>query len=162
MISLIVALDENGLIGNDNSMPWNISEDLALFKEITINNIVIMGRKTFQSIGKPLPNRVNFVLTKDKNFFHKDVQIFTCPNNALNSAYSLQKNSNQKIFIIGGGTVYNYFLPFITEFHFSYIKGKYSGNVFFPKVDLSNFHIKTKKEFKDFTYVHYIKNTCNL
>ncbi|MCQ8212576.1 dihydrofolate reductase [Cetobacterium somerae] len=162
MLSLIVALDENGVIGNGNTMPWDIPEDLSLFKEITTGSIIIMGRKTFESIGRPLPNRINFVLTKDKNFFHKDVQVFNCPNNALNSAYSLQKNSNQKIFIIGGRTIYNYFLPFITEFHFSHIKGKYSGDIFFPKVNLSNFYIKDKKEFKEFTYVHYIKNTCNL
>ena len=162
MLSLIVAFDENGLIGNENFIPWNVPEDLTLFKNITTDHIVIMGRKTFQSIGKPLPNRTNFVLTKDKNFFHKDVEIFNCPNNALNSAYSLQKKSNQKIFIIGGKAIYDYFLPFITEFHFSYIKGKYSGNIFFPKVDLTNFNIKTKKDFKNFTYVHYIKNTCNL
>lgn len=161
MISLIVALDENGLIGSENSMPWSIPEDLKLFKEITTDSIVIMGRKTFQSIGKPLPNRINFILTKDENFFHKGVEIFNCPNNALNSAYSIQKTSNKKIFIIGGGTIYEYFLPYISEFHFSYIKGKYFGNVFFPKVDLSNFHIANKLEFKDFTYVHYIKNTCN-
>ena len=161
MLSLIVALDENNLIGSENSMPWDVPEDLSLFKEITTNNIVIMGRKTFQSIGKPLPNRVNFVLTKDENFFCEGIQVFNCPNKALKKAYILQKKTNKKIFIIGGKTIYEYFLPYITEFHFSYIKGKYSGNVFFPKINLSNFQIINQKEFKDFTYIHYLKNTCN-
>lgn len=161
MLSLIVAMDENNLIGNNNCMPWNIPEDLNLFKEITSNSIVIMGRKTFQSIGRPLPNRINFVLTKDKNFFHKDIQIFNCPDNALKKALSLQKITNKKIFIIGGKTIYEYFLPLINEFHFSYIKGKFFGDTFFPEINTSNFYIANTREFKDFIYIHYIKNTCN-
>ncbi|WP_432204478.1 dihydrofolate reductase [Cetobacterium somerae] len=162
MLSLIVAMDENNLIGCNNKMPWNIPEDLSLFKKITTNSIVIMGRKTFESIGKPLPNRINFVLSRDKNFFHKDIKIFNCPNNALETALSLKSSYNKEIFIIGGKTIYEYFLPFINELHLSFIKGKYFGDTFFPPLNLNDFSIVNKLEFKEFTYVHYIKNTCNL
>lgn len=161
MISLIVAMDENNLIGNNNTMPWSIPEDLNLFKEITTDNIVIMGRKTFQSIGKPLPNRVNFVLSKNTNIFHKDIKIFNCPDNALKEALFLQKITNKKIFIIGGKTIYEHFLPLVSEFHFSYIKGTFSGDTFFPEINTTDFHIANRREFKDFIYVHYVKNTCN-
>lgn len=162
MLSLIVAMDENNVIGCNNKMPWNIPEDLSLFKKITTNSIVIMGRKTFESIGKPLPNRINFVLSRDKNFFHKDIKIFNCPNNALETALSLKSSYNKEIFIIGGKTIYEYFLPFINELHLSFIKGKYFGDTFFPPLNLNDFSIVNKLEFKEFTYVHYIKNTCNL
>ncbi|MDX8336210.1 dihydrofolate reductase [Candidatus Cetobacterium colombiensis] len=162
MLSLIVAMDENNIIGCNNKMPWNIPEDLSLFKKITTNSIVIMGRKTFESIGKPLPNRINFVLSRDKNFFHKDIKIFNCPNNALETALSLKSSYNKEIFIIGGKTIYEYFLPFINELHLSFIKGKYFGDTFFPPLNLNDFSIVNKLEFKEFTYVHYIKNTCNL
>jgi dihydrofolate reductase len=162
MLSLIVAMDENNVIGCNNKMPWNIPEDLNLFKKITTNSIVIMGRKTFESIGKPLPNRINFVLSRDKNFFHKDIKIFNCPNNALETALSLKSSYNKEIFIIGGKTIYEYFLPFINELHLSFIKGKYFGDTFFPPLNLNDFSIVNKLEFKEFTYVHYIKNTCNL
>lgn len=162
MLSLIVAMDENNLIGNNNCIPWNVPEDLKLFKEITHNSIVIMGRKTFQSIGRPLPNRINFVLTKDRNFFHENVQIFNCPDIALKEALYLQTVTNKKIFIIGGKAIYEYFLPLIDEFHFSYIKGKFFGDTFFPKINISNFYIANRVEFNSFVYVYYIKNTCNI
>ena len=160
MISLIVAMDENNLIGCNNSMPWNIPEDLKLFKEITKDNIVIMGRKTFDSIGKPLPNRINIVITKNENFTFKGVDVFNCPEEALLKAIMLQKELNKKIFIIGGKTIYEYFLSQIDEFHISYIKGSYTGDTNFPDFNLSSFTLIKEKEFKDFKYVHFIKNTC--
>lgn len=157
MLSLIVAIDENNLIGNKNSMPWNIPEDLKLFKEITDDSIVIMGRKTFQSIGKPLPNRINFILSKDVNFFHENTSIFNCPDSVLEKALALQKINDKKIFIIGGKTIYEYFLPLVSELHFSYIKGNFFGDTYFPEINISDFRVIETREFSDFTYVHYIK-----
>ena len=69
MISIIAAVSKNGVIGVDNKLPWNLPEDLKRFKELTTNNVVIMGRKTYESIGKPLPNRINIVVTRNKDFF---------------------------------------------------------------------------------------------
>lgn len=162
MLSLIVAMDENNLIGKDNYMPWDIPEDLKVFKEITTNNIVIMGRKTFQSIGRALPNRINLVLTRDNNFSSDNVEVFTSPHKALEKAISLQKELNKKIFIIGGKTIYEYFLPQIDELHISHIKGSFSGDTHFPEITLSNFTLIKEVKFNDFTYRYYSKNTCNL
>ncbi|MGL4905087.1 MAG: dihydrofolate reductase [Cetobacterium sp.] len=157
MISLIVAMDENKLIGSNNSMPWNIPEDLKLFKTITTDNIIIMGRKTFEAIGKALPNRLNFVLTKNSNFNADNIEVFSSPEELLKNCFYLQKTFNKKIFIIGGSIIYKYFLPIIDEFHISHIKGKYLGDTYFPDIDFLNFHVINKKEFKDFTYIHYSK-----
>ncbi len=162
MLSLIVAMDENNLIGKDNYMPWDIPEDLKVFKEITTNNIVIMGRKTFQSIGRALPNRINLVLTRDNNFSSDNIEVFTSPHKALEKAISLQKELNKKIFIIGGKTIYEYFLPQIDELHISHIKGSFSGDTHFPEITLSNFTLIKEVKFNDFTYRCYSKNTCNL
>ncbi|MGL4358770.1 dihydrofolate reductase [Cetobacterium sp.] len=161
MLSLIVAMDENNLIGKNNYMPWDIPEDLKKFKEVTTDNIIIMGRKTFQSIGRALPNRINLVLTKDKNFSSDNVDVFHSPDEALRKAFSLQKELNKKIFIIGGKTIYEYFLPQINELHISHIKGSFFGDTHFPEINLSNFNIIEEIEYKDFTYRRYLKNTCN-
>lgn len=161
MLSLIVAMDENNLIGHNNTMPWNCPEDLKLFKDITSNNIVIMGRKTFESIGKALPNRFNIVLTKTSDFFYEGIDIYDCPIKAVEEARFLQKTYNKKIFVIGGKSIYQYFLPLISELHISYIKGKYIGDTYFPDIDLAQFKVIQKIDYNDFTYIKYTKNTCN-
>lgn len=159
-ISLIVAMDENGLIGNDDKIPWDVPEDLALFKEITTNNIVIMGRRTFDSIGKPLPNRLNIVITKNKTHQYNDENVifFDCPDKALKFA----KNFNdKKIFIIGGRSIYCYFLNLVNDLHISYIKGTFKGNIFFPSINLSEYSVINTVIFDKFKYIHYRKNSCN-
>ncbi|WP_047394131.1 dihydrofolate reductase [Cetobacterium sp. ZOR0034] len=161
MISLIVAMDKNNLIGYNNYMPWNIPEDLKLFKEITTNNIVIMGRKTFESIGKALPDRINIVLTNNTNFTSNNIEVFNSPDKALEKAKHLQTQLNKKIFVIGGKSIYEYFFPQVEELHISHIKGDYSGDTHFPEIDLSTFTLIKQIEFNNFVYCHYLKNTCN-
>lgn len=161
MLSLIVAMDKNNLIGYNNDIPWNIPEDLALFKKITSNGIVIMGRKTFESIGRPLPNRINIILTKNSNFNHEGIFTFDEPKKALNFANEISKKENKKIFIIGGNHIYNFFLPLIDEIHLSIIKGDFFGDTYFPVINFTEFSILKREEYKDFEYLHLIKNTCN-
>lgn len=154
-IALIVAMDNNRTIGLNESLPWNIPEDLTLFKEITTNNIVIMGRKTFSSIGKALPNRINIVLSSDKNFKHKDVFVFSSLkeiDNFINKNYK-----NKKVFIIGGESIYNIFLDKATELHISLVHQNYFGDTFFPNIDLNSFYMENSHIYKDFTYFKYIK-----
>ena len=115
MINLIVATSENGVIGKDGKMPWNIPADLKYFKEVTTrgeSNIVIMGRKTYDSIGKALPGRTNYVITKNRNKEETDYidgQVFNSIEDALDAAqgleYFIKKNIN--VHIIGGGKIYN-------------------------------------------------------
>ncbi|MEG0070133.1 dihydrofolate reductase [Cetobacterium sp.] len=160
MLSLIVAMDKNNLIGYNNGIPWNIPEDLALFKKITSNGIVIMGRKTFESIGRPLPNRVNIILTKDSKFNHEGIFTFNTPEKALNFANEISKKENKKIFIIGGSLIYKFFLPLIDEIHLSIVKGDFSGDTYFPVINFTDFSILKREKYKEFEYLHLIKNTC--
>ena len=99
-IKLICAISKNNVIGKENKLPWNISEDLKRFKELTSNNWIVMGRKTFDSIGRPLPNRKNIVLSKNKSLKIDSVEVFNSPKDVIDS---YKKNSEQKdLYVIGG------------------------------------------------------------
>jgi Dihydrofolate reductase len=129
--SIIVAMDKNDLIGNDNELPWYLPADLKYFKEITMGKTVVMGRKTFESIGKPLPNRENIVLTRDKN-----LKIDGCI--VINSKEELEK-LNKDIFIIGGSEIFKIFLDDIDEIYVTKIEHEFFGNVYFPKINYNLF-----------------------
>lgn len=146
--NIIVAKSENNIIGNNNNLIWYIPEDLKNFKRITSNNLVVMGRKTFDSIGKPLPNRINIVLTKKIEYISK--------YRNYNNLYFLQsfddiiefinKNYNdKKIFIIGGETVYRYFINnnLYNKIYLTEIKCLFSGDAYFPNIDKSIHNKKT-------------------
>lgn len=149
MLELIVAYDENRLIGNGNELPWHISEDLQHFKNLTTGNRIIMGRVTFESIGRVLPNRENIILSRN-NFEVTGVKTF---NSAKELIASL--DDNKKNFIIGGSKVYESLLPFVDIMHISHIKGAYEGNVYFPEVDFSEWEIIEKKSYNEFEYISY-------
>jgi len=105
-VSIIVACDENGGIGYENSIPWNIKEDLQHFQKVTINNVIIMGRKTWESIGcKPLKNRVNIVITSQQALLSQTSVYFPSVSKAL-EALSISEHKNKEIFIIGGEQLY--------------------------------------------------------
>ena len=132
-IKLICAISKNNVIGNENKLPWNIPEDLKRFKELTSNNWIVMGRKTFDSIGRPLPNRKNIVLSKDKNLNIDSVEVFNSPKDVIDS---YKKNSDQKdLYVIGGTYIYKLFFEHCEYLYITYIDKEYLGDAFFPKVD---------------------------
>ena len=160
MIGLIVAIDSNYLIGNRNKLPWNIPEDLKLFKQITSDNIVVMGRNTFDSIRKPLPNRINIVLTTKKIPKYDNLITVSDFNELHEKIRFFYKNSRKKIFIIGGYSLYIHFLPLVDELHISKIEGNFKGELFFRELstfDYSPFKLISSKKFDGFTYYHYKK-----
>ena len=126
-ISIIVAMSENSVIGYKNALPWHISEDLKNFKKITINHSVIMGRKTFESIGKPLKDRRNIVISRDKTLLIDGVEVV----NSLDKAISIVDDSSE-IFIIGGEQIYTISLPMATHLYVTKVNGEYKGDAFFP------------------------------
>ena len=101
-ITIVAAIASNNVIGQKNSLPWDIPEDLKRFKQLTSGHTILMGRKTFDSIGRPLPNRTNIVMTKDTNYQKEGVEIVFDEREALN----LIKDLNQEVFIIGGSKIY--------------------------------------------------------
>lgn len=125
---IIVAVAENGCIGCDNQLPWHFSEDLRLFKRETTSHAIIMGRKTYESIGQPLPNRLNIVLTRSPGVSDEASLVFA---DSLEEAFQ-RAADHDKAFVIGGAEVYQQALPLMDELWITEIPGSYQGDVFFP------------------------------
>ncbi|RXZ77933.1 dihydrofolate reductase [Paenibacillaceae bacterium] len=144
-IALIAAVDRNNLIGDhNNSLPWKIPEDLAYFKEITSGNVVIMGSRTFNSIGRPLPNRVNIILTRETNTASNKYPECHVVN-SIEQAISLCQKSfhNKKVFVIGGADIYKQFLPFADYLYLTHINHSFKGDKFFPDYDHDDYEISS-------------------
>ncbi|MGV6988272.1 type 3 dihydrofolate reductase [Testudinibacter sp. P80/BLE/0925] len=134
-ISLIVAFTRNRVIGKDNQMPWHLPRDLAWFKRNTLNKPVIMGRKTFESIGRPLPNRSNIVLSRQP-FVHENVTWA----DSLPTALGLCTTA-EEVMIIGGGELFKQSLPLADKLYLTEIQTALEGDTFFPEIDLDQWKI---------------------
>ena len=126
-ISIIVAMSQNSVIGLKNELPWHISEDLKNFRKITINHSVIMGRKTYDSIGKPLKDRNNIVISRDASLVIDGVEVVNSFENAISKT-----NESSETFIIGGGQIYSIALPIATHMYITKVDGIFDGDAFFP------------------------------
>lgn len=131
MISLIAAMDKNRLIGAGGKIPWHLPLDFAYFKETTMGKPIIMGRTTFESIGRPLPGRKNIVLTRGE-FAHEGVEVAHSFGEACEKA-----EEREEVFVIGGAQVYAQALPFADRLYITFVEGEFSGDTFFPEVDWS-------------------------
>lgn len=151
-MKIIVAMTKQRVIGNGLKIPWHYSEDFKHFKEQTKNSTVIMGRKTYQSIGKPLPNRENIVVSS-KLQEQEGIQIASSLNDAI------KKASKKEIFVIGGQRLYEEALPKADELIISHIHEEFEGDVFFPEFNKEDFLPKRVEVKKDFTIVWYEKNS---
>jgi dihydrofolate reductase len=131
-ITLVVATDLDGVIGHDNRMPWHLPADLARFKSITMGKPMIMGRRTWESIGRPLPGRRSIVLTRARAFAAPGAEIAHTPEEALALAAPAIE-----VMIIGGAEVFRLFLPRADRIHWTQVMGRVPGNVRFPALDLT-------------------------
>lgn len=131
MISMIVAAAENGVIGVDNQLPWRISEDLRYFKRVTMGKPVVMGRKTFQSIGKPLPGRPNIVLTRDRGWSAEGVRVV----HDIDAALALAETLGEEVMVIGGAELFNALLPATQRLYYTEVHRAFDGDAYFPKPD---------------------------
>ncbi len=127
MINMILARDKNGAIGYKGSIPWSLPEDMAFFRRVTWEGVVIMGRKTFESIGKPLPHRINVVITRQKDYEAKGCLVF----NDLEEAIERTKNLGE-IFVIGGAELYKKALPLAKVIYVTEIQAEFKADTFFP------------------------------
>lgn len=150
MISIIAAIGKNRELGKDNKLLWYIPADLKRFKELTLGKVVLMGRKTFESLpekNRPLPNRVNVVITRDKNWSHPQVLVFHSLDKAINEL----KKKHQEIFIIGGASIYEQALKYADKLYLTIIDQDFpEADVFFP--DYSGFKIIKKEKHSDKNY----------
>lgn len=130
-ISLIVAMDENGLIGNNNDLPWRLPADLKRVKEITYGHILVMGRKNHESIGRPLPERRNVILTRNKDYTSEGCEVIHEPFDILKEV------EEKEIFIFGGTEIYKIYLPYVQTMYITRIHESFEGDTYFPEVDMN-------------------------
>ena len=131
IISAIVAMSRNRVIGHDNKIPWYLPADLKFFKKTTLNHHVIMGRQTFLSIGRPLPNRTNIVVTRNPFFLADGVLIAHSLQEALRIA---QQDGEKEVFIIGGGQLYTQSMPYLDKIYLTKVESDSPGDTFFPEI----------------------------
>lgn len=158
MITIIVAKAENNVIGNENQLIWHLSSDLKRFKSLTSGHPILMGRKTYESIGKPLPNRTNIVITRNEEW--KEVGVFT--SNSLEEAIKKAKEFDDEIFIIGGGNIYKQSMEYADSLEITEVHHEFEGDTRFPEIDekiwkevsRERFEKDEKNEF-DYSFVRY-------
>lgn len=156
MMYLITAMTKTGIIGVENKLPWNIPVELKNFKRLTLDQTVVMGRRTFESIGKPLPQRYNIVLSTP-DLVIPDEQGIVCQT--IDQAIQAARLHGKNIFIIGGANTYAQFLPLVDRLIISHIKADYQGNVYFPPIDWSLWKIIEHVDYSEFELITYARNT---
>ena len=161
MLSIIVAVAKDGVIGKDNKLIWHLPEDLKRFKRLTSGKTIIMGRKTFESLGRVLPNRKHIVLCNDAQMKveNENVEI-------LSDIKYLDKyiNSEEENFIIGGATMYKLLMPYANKMYITHINEEFEGDAYFPKIDEKEWQIierekglKNEENPFDYEYVTYVR-----
>ena len=161
LISLLVSISENNVIGKDNKIPWHISSDLKRFKRLTMGHHIIMGRKTYESIGKPLPGRTMIVLSKEQHSNQSSIIWAHSLQNALEIA---KKAGDDEAFIIGGAAIFKLAMPMAHKLYLTRVHAIVAGDTFFPQFDSSKWLLVNKATYPSseqdeypFTYLDYRK-----
>ena len=147
-LALIVAQGLNRVIGNDNKLPWYLPEDLRYFKEVTMGKPIIMGRKTFESIGKPLPGRLNIVITRDSNWSAEGVKVVASLAEAIEvgEAQALIDGAEETV-IIGGAQIYAQSLPLVDRLYLTQVEAEPEGDAYFPEIDFGQWQELGRQSF---------------
>lgn len=156
MISLIVAHDLNRVIGMNNKLPWHIPNELAYFKEKTMGKSIVMGRNTFESIGRPLPGRLNIVITRNPSYEFEGVSVA----NSIEEAIELARKHHEEVMIIGGEQIFKKVLPYADLMYITLIKQQFEGDTYFPQYEqdwelISTSDTKTTESGIQYEYMIY-------
>ncbi len=149
-ISIIVAMASNRTIGQNNKMPWHLSADLKKFKKITMGSPILMGRKTFESIGYPLPGRSNIIISRNPSFQQSDCLVFNTIEKAINAC-----EKYDEIFIIGGASIYQTTLSKANYLYLTQIHKEFEGDTFFPAIDNQLWREVEREDVNDDTTVNF-------
>jgi dihydrofolate reductase len=144
-ISFIVAKSENNVIGRNNELPWHLKDDLQNFKKLTMGHHILMGRKTFDSIGKVLPGRMSLVISSDPKANGENVFWFNSIFRAIKQA---ERNGETELFIIGGEKIFKYALSLVDRIYLTEVKANVEGNVYFPQLSLKNWKKVSEQNFE--------------
>lgn len=159
MLSIIVAKAKNNIIGKDNKLLWHLPADLQRFKKLTTGHVIIMGRKTFESLGRVLPNRKHVVFTQNENFKVDDENV-----EVVHSMLEIKEyiDNTDENFVIGGAMIFNLLMPYVQKMYVTEINKNYEGDAFFPKINLSIWKeterqkgIKDENNKLDYDFVTY-------
>ena len=160
MITIIAAAGSNNELGKDNDLVWHLPKDFKRFKKLTTGHHIIMGRKTFQSFPKPLPNRVHIVITRNTNY-HPEGAIIV---HSMTEALELSKDDDQA-FIIGGGEIYKLGMKIADKIELTRVNSSFEADTFFPEISSENwkliseeFHLKDEKHKFNFSYQTFVRN----
>jgi len=147
-LSLICAMAENRVIGRNNKLPWHLSEDLKYFKRTTMGNCIIMGRKTYQSIGRALPGRTNIVVSRDKQFQAEAIKVANSIPAALKIAESVaSKDGCTEAFVIGGAALYAAALPVAHRIHLTRVHAEVDGDTYFPEFEHQQWREVSRQDY---------------
>ena len=158
-LTIIAAVSINNVIGNNNKLIWKLSNDLKRFKNLTTNHSVIMGRKTFESLPNPLPDRDNIVITRDTNYSKPNIQVCSSIEDAIN----LTKTDTQP-FIIGGGEIYSQTINIVDKIELTRVHKEFDGDAYFPEIPLDIFELINEENYNsdlenefNYSYLTYKK-----
>ncbi|MBE3589221.1 MAG: dihydrofolate reductase [Firmicutes bacterium] len=156
MITIVAAVDEDGVIGAGGRLPWHLPADLRRFRELTEGHVVVMGRKTYESIGRPLPRRTNIVLTRNPRYPAPGCLVLTDPADVAPFA------ARDEVFVIGGREIFDLFLPVADRIHLTVVHGRFPGDTRFPLEALRAFrrtrrerHARDERNPYDYTFEQY-------
>lgn len=161
MLSIIVAKAKNNIIGKENKLIWHLPEDLKHFKDLTTGHTIIMGRKTFESLGRVLPNRKHIVFSQNPDFKVNDENV-----EIVHSMLQIQEyiENEQENFVIGGAMIYNLLMPYVSKMYVTQIEKDFEGDAFFPRIDENIWEeisrekgIKNEENNLDYEYITYIR-----
>jgi dihydrofolate reductase len=163
MITLIAAAAENNSLGKDNAMIWHLPDDFKRFKKLTTGHLIILGRKTYESFDKPLPNRTHIIITRQENYVEK-VDASCCIVVASMEEAIAKTSADEENFIIGGGEIYKLGIPIADKIELTRVHGTFDADAFFPEIDMEKwnlvheeYHPKDEKHKVDFTYQTFMK-----
>lgn len=147
-VAMIVAMDENGVIGREGALPWRLSSDLKLFKSLTMGKPLIMGRKTFQSIGRPLQGRDNIVITRNTAYTPHGVDVAPSPKAALWLAYGFARaRGTDEIMVIGGADIFEAFLSHTSRIYLTRVHAYLTGDTYFPALPLEEWRTTLSEHY---------------
>lgn len=143
MLSIIVAIAENNVIGKDNQLIWHLSEDLKRFKRLTTGHTIIMGRKTFESLGRVLPNRKHVVLCNDMKLDIDNENVEVLPDISMLKKYM---DDEEEHFVIGGATIYRLLMPYASKMYVTLIHQEFEGDVYFPEIKEEEWKVVSREK----------------
>lgn len=142
MISFLVAMDQNRVIGKDNKLPWHLPADLKYFKELTMGHPIIMGRKTYESIGRPLPGRKNIVITRNKDYTAEGCTVI----HSISEVKELEDKRNEELFVIGGAEIFEQTFSIADRLYITMIEETFEGDTYFPTFNEDEWIVVSKEK----------------